>query len=179
MKRRPGRLPAALRPVLFLALLCGAFLLAGGTAKAELTPEQESLARTIDGKLIAPCCWTQTVAEHQSEIADQMKAQTRTMIAQGTSEGEIIDGYVTQYGESILASPRARGFNLLAYVLPILAIAAAGAAGTMWLRGRRRTRASEPGPAVVAGETSARDAEQTSVSPLRSRMEHELSQFDA
>ena len=34
------------------------------------------------------------------------------------SEQEILDLFVERYGERILASPRARGFNRLAYVLP-------------------------------------------------------------
>lgn len=179
MKSRPRRPRAPLRPIVLVALVCSVFLLSGGTATAALTSRQESLARTIDGELIAPCCWTQTVAEHKSEAAEQMKAQTRDMIAQGKSEDEILDQYVAQYGERILASPRARGFNLLLFVLPIAAVAVAGTAGTIWLLRRRRTR--PPQPDIVAGtsERSGSDADGTAASAaLRDRVERELSEFD-
>lgn len=57
MKSKAGRLWFPLRPIVSVAPVCGAFLLSGGTtASAALAPQQESLARTIDGKLIAPCC---------------------------------------------------------------------------------------------------------------------------
>ncbi len=95
MKSRHRLHWAPLRPIVLVALVCGAFFLSGGTATAALTPQQESLARAIDGKLIAPCCWTQTVAEHQSEAAEQMKAETRDMIAQGKSESQILGHFRT------------------------------------------------------------------------------------
>ena len=40
------------------------------------------------------------------------------MLADGKSEQAILDFYVARYGERILASPPARGFNLIAYILP-------------------------------------------------------------
>jgi cytochrome c-type biogenesis protein CcmH len=44
------------------------------------------------------------------------------MVAAGKSRNEILNYFVAQYGERILASPRARGFNALAYVLPWAAL---------------------------------------------------------
>src|SRR5660398_252085 len=80
----------------------------------DLAPEQQRLVEDLEGKLIAPCCWTQTVSVHES-----------------------------QYAEKILAAPRASGFNALAYILPVLAILA-GAAGltfaaSKWSGGRKPT----------------------------------------
>ena len=44
------------------------------------------------------------------------------MVAEGKSRDEILNHYVAQYGERILAAPRAKGFNILAYVLPWAAL---------------------------------------------------------
>jgi hypothetical protein len=56
--------------VVLVGLVAVAMLLVGAVpAFAALSSEQEALARKIDGELIAPCCWTQTVADHQSDIA--------------------------------------------------------------------------------------------------------------
>jgi len=79
-------------------------------------------AREIDDNLIAPCCWTQSVSEHYSEVADKIRKEVREMVVAGKSRDEILDHYVAQYGERILAAPRAKGFNRLAYILPWLAL---------------------------------------------------------
>lgn len=136
-----------------------------------LTPAQEALAVRLEGKLIAPCCWVQTVDQHQSEAADQVKAQIRMLVAQGRGEDEILDSFVAQYGEKILASPRARGFNAIVYVLPLVAfLVAAGAVTVLVMRWRRRPAPVASAVAVAPG--SAADE------ALRTRLEDELSHFD-
>ena len=44
------------------------------------------------------------------------------MVAAGMSRKEILDHFVDQYGERILAAPRPEGFNLLVYILPWVAL---------------------------------------------------------
>lgn len=136
-----------------------------------LTPAQEALAVRLEGKLIAPCCWVQTVDQHQSEAADQVKAQIRMLVAQGKGEDEVLDSFVAQYGEKILASPRARGFNAIVYVLPVVAfLIAAGVVAVLVLRWRRRP-AMEASVAAVAPVSATDEA-------LKARLEDELSHFD-
>ncbi len=141
---------------------------------AELTQQQLSLASDLDGKLISPCCWTQTIAVHDSETAEQLKAQVRLLVAQGMGESEVLDTFVAQYGEEILAAPRATGFNLLAYVLPAFVIVL-GVAGIVVLALRWRGGRAEAIPAtvVVRGRGTSSDQD-----PLRSRLDEELSHFD-
>ena len=82
----------------------------------------EAEARRIEGKLMAPCCGATTLAQHHSGAADEMKREIRSLLAQGWTEQRILDHFVAQYGETILSAPPARGFNLLAYLLPLLAL---------------------------------------------------------
>ncbi len=103
--------------------------------------QMEEIARDIEKNLIAPCCWTQPVSEHPSEASDRIRREVREMLAAGKSRDEIIDHYVAQYGERILAAPRARGFNRLAYILPWLALVA-GAGLTIILVKKFRTPAA-------------------------------------
>ena len=84
--------------------------------------QADKKAREIEDNLIAPCCWTQPVSGHYSEVADKIRKEVRAMVAAGKSRDEILDHYVAQYGERILAAPRATGFNRLAYILPWLAL---------------------------------------------------------
>jgi len=84
--------------------------------------EAAAKAREIEDNLIAPCCWSQTVSQHYSEVSEQIRKEVRAMVEAGKSRDEILDYYVAKYGERILAAPRARGFNVLAYVLPWAAL---------------------------------------------------------
>lgn len=80
------------------------------------------LVREIEDNLIAPCCWSQPVSQHYSPKADEIRTEVRAMVAEGKNRDEILNHYVAQYGERILAAPRAEGFNILAYVLPWAAL---------------------------------------------------------
>jgi len=105
--------------VCFLMAVLLATPWAGGlTCASRYGPELEERAHRIEAQLIAPCCWTQPVSQHYSEAATRIRTEVREMLAAGRSEQEILDLYVERYGERILASPRARGFNRFAYILP-------------------------------------------------------------
>jgi cytochrome c-type biogenesis protein CcmH len=98
-------------PILALALSISA-----GNAKAA------DDARAIEDQLIAPCCWSQPVSEHDSEIAQQIRNEVAAMVAAGKGRDEILNYYVAKYGERILVTPRAKGFNTLVYLLPWAAL---------------------------------------------------------
>jgi cytochrome c-type biogenesis protein CcmH len=87
---------------------------------ADLTDAQEQEARAIEGLLIAPCCWRQPVSAHFSPASDEVRADVRERLASGSTREEILDSYVAEYGEKILAKPTTKGFNALAYYLPAI-----------------------------------------------------------
>lgn len=68
--------------------------------------------------LMAPCCYTQTIDVHSSEIAEKMRAEVRSMTFAGKSEAIILDYYKNIYGERILAVPDGM-LGQLAYAIPI------------------------------------------------------------
>jgi cytochrome c-type biogenesis protein CcmH/NrfF len=78
----------------------------------------------------------------------------------------------TQYGEKILAAPRARGFNAIVYVLPLFVCLIAAGAVTVLLIRRRRRPAPAASPATGAPVSPVDEA-------LRTRLEDELSHFDS
>ena len=82
----------------------------------------EAMIRDIEDHLIAPCCWTQPISQHESSVAEQMRQEVRSMVSAGMSRREIMDHFVAQYGERILATPRPEGFNRLVYILPWVAL---------------------------------------------------------
>jgi cytochrome c-type biogenesis protein CcmH/NrfF len=138
-----------------------------------LSFQLETLAKQIEGQLIAPCCFAQTVADHYSDVAENIKRQIRQLLAQGVTEAQILNEYVRIYGERILAAPRAQGFNLLAYLLPPFSVLVGVASvGIMLDRWRRTAPLSVASPAVNAeSSVPATDA-------LRSLLEAELAEFE-
>ncbi len=121
-----------------------AFLCFLGSAGLPAMADVEASAQAIEGKLMAPCCMANPVSEHFSPAADRMRTEIRTMLTQGKSEGEILDFFVDRHGLQILAMPPARGFNLLAYLIPFL-VAIAGV-GLLFVAMRRWRRAAGPLP---------------------------------
>jgi cytochrome c-type biogenesis protein CcmH len=131
-----------------------------------LAPEQEAIARRLEGTLIAPCCFANTVAEHRSPLSDQVREEVRALVAGGATETQILDAFVAKYGERILAAPKPQGFNLLAYVLPLVALAAGLVVIAFTLHRRRPLRVE---PSAVPPETTG---------ALKARFEAELAHFD-
>lgn len=111
-------------------------------------PDLEREAKEIENLLIAPCCWRQAVAVHYSPAADRIRAEVREMLASGLGRREILERYIGEHGERILSKPPARGFNILAYFLPVLFLAA-GAGVAMVVVRRLRPRAEAEGARKV------------------------------
>jgi cytochrome c-type biogenesis protein CcmH/NrfF len=106
--------------VLFLAGIVSAQH-ADDTERAPLTEQQEQRAKRLETQFIAPCCWHQPVSDHSSQVSKQMKAEIRSMIANGLSDREIHRHYIVQYGERIMAVPPGAGFNRLVWIVPVIA----------------------------------------------------------
>ncbi len=125
---------------------------------------QKDRIRRIEGKLMAPCCYSQTIDVHDSEIARQMRGEVTAMVLAGKSQQEILDYYKTEYGESILAVPDGAAGTLVlslpayATVFAVLALSC-GMMSTV----RRRPRAilaPPPGmdePALCALQARVRE----------------------
>jgi cytochrome c-type biogenesis protein CcmH len=129
-------------PILTLALLIALLFSVDAWSAAD---DLEARARGIEGKLMSPCCMANTLSEHHSGIALKMRSEIRSMLREGRSEQEILDHYVAEYGELVLAAPVPRGFNLTVYILPFLLLIF-GSAGVfvMALRWSRLRSAQEP-----------------------------------
>jgi cytochrome c-type biogenesis protein CcmH len=81
--------------------------------------------------------------------AEQIKADIQNMINKGMTEKEIIDSYVAQYGQTVLAAPPRSGFNLTAWILPFAAFAFGGFLLFKFLRrNQQQVSAQESAPVV-------------------------------
>jgi cytochrome c-type biogenesis protein CcmH len=121
--------------------------------------------------VMCPVCKT-TLAQSNSPAAQRIEAVIAQKIAHGESRSAIEADLVQQFGTSILAAPPRRGFDLLAWWLPIVGVLAAGLvlAAAVW----HWSRVREPTPLPV-GATSAGALDPD----LERRLDDELRRFDA
>lgn len=147
-KRQKGAVSCRVQ---LLWLVLAASLLCSASLESRAAADESSHvpgARELEGKLIAPCCWTQTLDIHDSPIADQLRAEISQRLHRGERAATIEDDLAARYGEKIRAVPRGEDPR---QALPLLVGGAMGIAaiwlvwvGISWLR---RSKAPEAGPA--------------------------------
>jgi cytochrome c-type biogenesis protein CcmH len=127
----------------WLALAASAATAALLVSVAPAAPTAPPNAADLEAEIVCPVCKT-TLDQSNAEIARRMKALIRERIADGATEQEIKAELVDQFGPAVLAEPPKRGFDLLAWALPIggaaLGAVAVGALAWSWSRRRRDER---------------------------------------
>jgi len=83
-----------------------------------------------------------------------LMTEVAALIDSGMSEEEIIAAFSEKYGYTVLSSPPASGFNLLAYLLPVLALAIGVAVAVYVARTWKSTSVAHAGPSPEAVDTS-------------------------
>jgi cytochrome c-type biogenesis protein CcmH len=101
-------------------------------------------AADLETEIVCPVCET-TLDQSNAPIAERMKAFIRLRIAAGDSEAEIKDALVAEFGPEVLAEPPGGGFGLLAWLVPLAALAGGVATVVILVRrwSRRAPRAQE------------------------------------
>jgi cytochrome c-type biogenesis protein CcmH len=101
-------------------LLLGAPSLARGQHPARHVEEQA--VYEVASQLRCVVCQNLSVADSPSEMATQMRGVIKERLATGERPEQVVAYFVDKYGEWILLSPRRRGFTLLVWVLPAVAV---------------------------------------------------------
>ena len=112
--------------------------------------EQRARIQRLEKAVLAPCCYTENVGQHQSEIAVQMRVQIAKWVEQGRTDEDILNTYAELYGAKVLVDPNTipKGWTL---VVP-WAFAIVGMLGAAWILWRwRAARVTATAPSV-AGE---------------------------
>ncbi|MEO8368666.1 MAG: cytochrome c-type biogenesis protein CcmH [Candidatus Solibacter sp.] len=60
----------------------------------------------LEHSVLAPCCYAESVAIHQSEIALKMRMEIAKWVAAGLSDQKILGTYAGLYGSEVLVDPR-------------------------------------------------------------------------
>jgi cytochrome c-type biogenesis protein CcmH len=122
--------------VRLLVLALVALVLAAPAAASEQHPTLGEL----EGQLMCPICEGETLAQSDSPAAQRIKAYIQQRIDEGATRSQIKHELVQQWGTRILAAPPRHGFDLLAWLLPIVGVlggaAVIGALAWRWSRQR-------------------------------------------
>lgn len=118
--------------------LVAALLAAPAAAAPTLEDQVDAIAR----ELMCPVCAGQTVAESNSTLAVQMRAEIRRRLLAGERREQILAYFVGQFGESVLAAPPKRGAGLALWLGPLAVFAVGLIVMVRYLR--RITRPRSP-----------------------------------
>jgi cytochrome c-type biogenesis protein CcmH len=112
-----------------------ALALAGPAAASELKPTSAEL----ESELVCPVCDT-TLDTSDAPAARRIKVYIRARIAAGDTKSEIKSKLVDQFGPTVLAVPPRKGFDWIAWLLPLggVAVGAVVVGALAWRWSRRR-----------------------------------------
>lgn len=132
---------------LIISLFLALFLFVPTAAAQQPTPSDDQV-NAIAKNLYCPVCENVPLDVCPTQACAQWRATIREKLEAGWTEQQILDYFVQQYGERVLAQPSARGLNLLVWILPPLAVLAGIAFYIFYLRGlvSRRKPGSAPVP---------------------------------
>jgi cytochrome c-type biogenesis protein CcmH/NrfF len=132
----------------FLAVVAAALALAGPAAAC--AHPRTSLAY-LEGQVMCPTCHT-TLDQSDSAAAQRIDAFISQKIDACWTSQRIESALVANYGQGILAAPSHKGFDLLAWWLPIVGVLAGALvlAFGVW-RWSRRGEPEEPDDAAGSG----------------------------
>lgn len=126
-----------MRVGLLLVCMVG-FMPAYADSKAP-TIQEDPLEREvleISKELRCAVCQNQPVSESNSDLAKDMRRLIREQLVAGKPRAEIVQYFVSRYGDYVLMKPPKEGAGLLLWVAPPLVLLVLGLVGWFYLRRR-------------------------------------------
>ena len=113
-------------------------------------PQLEQRARDLSKEIRCVVCQSQSVADSDSDIAQELRVLIREQIAAGKSDQEIRDYMVARYGDFVLFDPPFKGSTYVLWLGPFAILVLAGIGVAIFFR----RRAQDPVRALSADEHS-------------------------
>jgi cytochrome c-type biogenesis protein CcmH len=110
-------------------------------------------ASAIEGRLIAPCCWSQTIDIHDSATALSLRHEIRRRLRNGESAEAIEASLVKRYGPKILGVQPNSPLQDVFIGLSVVMAGAGFAAALMIGRGRKQSNGGSAQPSKKKSET--------------------------
>ncbi|HJW83039.1 MAG TPA: cytochrome c-type biogenesis protein CcmH [Anaerolineae bacterium] len=139
----------------FLALLAvvASFYAVAVVEAQQRTPTDDEV-NAIAKQLYCPVCPNTPLDVCETKACQDWRQQIRDQLAAGWSEPQIIDYFVAQYGERVLAEPQRGGFTGLVWVLPVISALLGLVVVGQVLKGWRASRQPPLAPGLPAAHIS-------------------------
>jgi cytochrome c-type biogenesis protein CcmH len=134
------------------AVVAAALVLAGPAAACAHPRTSQSY---LEGQIMCPTCHT-TLDQSDAAAAQQIKRYIAKRIAQCATAGQIKAELVRNFGAGILAAPPHKGFDLLAWWLPLAGIIGGALLLALGVWRWSRARAPDAPAAPIDPETDRR-----------------------
>jgi cytochrome c-type biogenesis protein CcmH len=154
-----------LRRSLHVMLVCAAVFLFLGAG-------DEARFNSIGHRMMCTCGCGQVLLECNHvgcQTSDKMRNQLLAALDKGNNDDLILQGFVQDYGPTVIAAPTTTGFNRVAWIMPFVALALGIAFVVFVVRAWK----NKPTPALADGITIPRGAE---LDTLRERARKETDQ---
>jgi cytochrome c-type biogenesis protein CcmH len=113
------------RKLIFSFVIVLASILAASVAYAQggqpYNPTDNDVNR-IAKQLYCPVCPNTPLDVCETKACEDWRAQIRDQLSEGWTDQQIIDYFVAQYGERVLAEPQRKGFTSLVWFLPLIIV---------------------------------------------------------
>lgn len=104
-------------------------------------PKEEARAQDLMREIRCVACENEPVSQSGSDIARDMRARIRTLVAEGKTDEEIRDWFVARYGEFVLFRPDSEGVTgKLLWGLPFALLLVGG--GLLFIRSQAGRQAA-------------------------------------
>ncbi len=103
-------------------------------------PELDRQTEALTSVMRCPVCQGLSVADSSTLSAIAIKNQVRAFLSKGYSQAQVLDYFEGSYGEFIRLEPKARGFNLVVWIAPVLVFLIGCALVVRWVRSSSRVR---------------------------------------
>jgi cytochrome c-type biogenesis protein CcmH/NrfF len=133
-----------------LLVACALLVVLAPVAPASAAGEPEGWSYTSWRELMSPFCPGRSLADCPSPQADSLRMWILTQEAAGRTRADVEDELYQQFGDVILAAPRAEGFGITAYAIPVVVFIGGGLLVGLFLWRQTRGRSEPPRDPVQA-----------------------------
>lgn len=104
--------------VTLVSLYVATIVYAQGTTPGYPTDDD---VNRVAKKLYCPVCPNTPLDVCETQACQDWRAQIRDQLSAGWTEQQVINYFVAQYGERVLAEPQRKGFTSLVWLFPVIA----------------------------------------------------------
>jgi cytochrome c-type biogenesis protein CcmH len=143
---------ALVRRALQAFVVCAAVFLFMGAG------DTDARFRDLGHRMMCTCGCGQVLLECNHvgcQSSDKMRNQLLAALEKGDNDDLILQGFVQDYGPTVIAAPTTTGFNRVAWIMPFVALAL----GITFVVFVVRSWKNKPAPALADGITIPRGAE--------------------